>query len=481
MSSKSQHALKTRVILSSSLECKKNIRAFLKDLSERINDLELGKVTIAHKGRPIPLYGSDVYRAVIDLECKNKESLILRNILVDALKKCRKIAPGHEIILANIFVCLLNSMVSHIGERYYKDDPGTLDDILKNLSYRTKEATLKELHDVVRACINDATSSELVIQSATMAGSSGQVYVEKTHSNKTCIELTTGYNFSFAPAPEFSVMTNLTRWKRREAKAVVIDGVIERISEIDGILQKASRDLQPIALFCRGYSEEVIATLATNFSNNRLDVVPVIVSFDAYGANALNDIAVVSGIDIISSLKGDLISKINIEDYPCADEIIVGKRQTIIINQNTQDSVRMHSFNISKERDNLDQAAAVGSTDKADILNRRLSSLNSRCSHIKFGEDIGSYSGIYIERASTGIQLFRDVYVHGRISSSDIIDVCKAIDENSMIKRSIVKVIEKMVSNNITMLGAKGLIESIRLGVSCAESASSVKAYIVND
>ena len=470
----------TKVKMADSVECTTSIRKFLHNIKNILDDVQNDRLAISYGGSSIGLKSVDINRIIIDVKCEDKESLLVRNILIEALSMCDHKAPGHELILVHTFIIHLQKLLRTYRGTHKTDGSEALDEALSALSYRTMESNLKELNDLMACLIDDPMTCSLINEAVTLAGSSGQVYVEKTHSNQTCVELTTGYHFKFSMVPEFIVSTGIDRFKRKNTRCIVIDGMIERVSEIDHILQFGHTSMEPIVLFCRGFSEEVVATLSTNFSRKMLDVVPVLVGFDALGANMLNDIAVVTQADMISSLKGDMISNITVEDSPCIDEIIVDRKGTIIINDSSMHDVRIHSYNLIKDRYQID-IALVGGEEKIKILNSRLADLNSRCAHIRFGKDVGSYSGIYVDRISTGIKLFRDVCTTGIIMVDDVISTCEQNKDNIQIFGSIYDVAQKLKKKNVNIIGAKGFIESIRLGITCATSVDSISAYVTSD
>ena len=61
--------------------------------------------------------------------------------------------------------------------------------------------------------------------------------------------------------------------------------------------------------------------------SNNIHIFPIAVPLDLYGANALKDLAYVSGNDIVSALKGDLISSIQVDDHRSIEKAVIFKNQ----------------------------------------------------------------------------------------------------------------------------------------------------------
>lgn len=107
----------------------------------------------------------------------------------------------------------------------------------------------------------------------------------------------------------------LEPWTRSECRVCLIDGIVETVASLDLLLQDASQSRAPVLLVTRGLSEEVLATLVTNLHAGRLDILPVVLDPDSLVAvNALVDLSTCSGAKVVSSLTGDLLSSIRLDD-----------------------------------------------------------------------------------------------------------------------------------------------------------------------
>ena len=208
-----------------------------------------------------------------------------------------------------------------------------------------------------------------------LAGFAGRIVVEKTTSAIPSVELVRGYTFELQqllPA-DVSILN---------PKVVCIDGYVESVSEIHHLLEAASSAKEPVLLFLRGLSDDVKHTLKVNYDRGSLRVIPVAVRFDLEGMNTLIDISVVAGCDLISSLKGDLISSIKFDELPHVEQITLFKGRTVITNKATSRRVKQHLSELRKRRADIHLVEDVGK-----LLDKRIKSLSPSLVVIRLPDD----------------------------------------------------------------------------------------------
>ena len=119
-------------------------------------------------------------------------------------------------------------------------------------------------------------AKSIIYNAIKVAGLNGKIFVEPNKIDKTIIELKDSYNFSFIlPIGPF---IGQQKWERNWCRCLCIDGVIESLGEIDGILQEASSQNIPVAIFARGFSSDVINTIKVNVDRGTLDILPISLS-----------------------------------------------------------------------------------------------------------------------------------------------------------------------------------------------------------
>jgi chaperonin GroEL (HSP60 family) len=192
----------------------------------------------------------------------------------------------------------------------------------------------------------DVSLKDMTYEALCIAGLNGKVVLTKqqTQQDSDILELNDGSFF-----PEVISIFKLKNSKYLNPRIACIDGYIESVSEIHHLLEEASRLKENIFLFVRGISDEVVHTLKVNYDRGTLTVLPFIVKYDLDGVNLLNDIAIVTGGDVISSLKGQLISSVKLSTCHRVDYINVSDAGVLIEKLETRNKVNEHVHFLQKK------------------------------------------------------------------------------------------------------------------------------------
>lgn len=207
-----------------------------------------------------------------------------------------------------------------------------------------------------------------------LSGYAGHIVVEKTQSHVSSLELVRGYSFELEQLLPINVSLVSPR-------TFCIDGFIEQVSEIHHLLEASAEAREPCVLFVRGASDDVKHTLKVNYDRGSLRVLPVGVKFDLDGMNTLADLSVVSGSDLVTSLKGDLISSIKFNEAPRVDRVSVNKNRIIVENSSSYVHVAAHVRNL-RERRELETI-----DDKGKLLDKRIRSLTPNQVVVRLPDD----------------------------------------------------------------------------------------------
>lgn len=207
-----------------------------------------------------------------------------------------------------------------------------------------------------------------------LAGHGGRIIVEKTTSSTPSVELVRGYTFELQQLLPIDVSFVKPR-------VICIDGYVEEVSEIHHLLESASEAKEPCVIFLRGVSEDVKHTLKVNYDRGSLKIIPIGVPFDLEGMNSIVDLSVVSGADLVSSLKGDLISSIKFHEIPCVDQVTMFKGRVVVMCSKTRMDVATHVSTLRKRRqeEKLDDVSA--------LLDKRIKSLSPNHVVIRLPDD----------------------------------------------------------------------------------------------
>lgn len=242
-------------------------------------------------------------------------------------------------------------------------------------------------------------TSSLIRAAFDLAGFAGKIVLEKSESEHTSVELIGGYTFDvtshFASGHRFST-----------PKVVVIDGYIEGVHEINQLLLDAAEGKEPVLLFVRGLSDDVLNTLKVNFDRGTVMVIPIVVKFDFEGINTLVDIAMCTAADLKSTAKGDLISSAKFSDAPRVDfAILYGDK--VVISGSDAPGVQGHVLRLRKRRESENEDTL------ARLLDKRIKSLSPNHVVIRMPNDKD-----YVRRSQEidyTLRAYRSLVAHGTV------------------------------------------------------------------
>lgn len=418
----------------------KSLLSFTRKLEKSVMSLLKGEMSISYDSDIVPLSAADIIRTVSEIPVNGSGELSIRNIVLESVIQCEK---RHR--LSGAIMCLT------LCECFRPYSEGITQKDLSLICNNSKFSTLIESKEILRLCVEDKLSFSILIDSLLSAGADGRIVIEKDPGTETRIEHSTGYHFRVEPEELFSRSSQMETWERNNVLCLIVDGIIESPSEIEKILNPVAERKLPFVIFARGYSDDVLSTLAVNFIRGNLDVVPMKVPYDENGINMINDIAVVSGCDVISSLKGELISQKKISDLVFLDSVSIfsGSKSICISKESTKNSVLSHMNFLRKKKEN--EQNQNFHKEEVSLIENRMVSLSGDSVKIKLGKLIGQKRGIVLDRLNFGIALFKDICSFG------IVDVSQVSHHNKTISNVILKtsVMSKKIPVASLVLGIK--------------------------
>ena len=242
-------------------------------------------------------------------------------------------------------------------------------------------------------------SIAIIDEAIKLAGISGKIFINNVNTKNTTIELKQGYNFPLIlPIGPF---IGEKKWEKNNCSCFVIDGVIESLGEIDGILQDAAHKKIPLTIFARGFGSDVLNTIKLNNARTTLDVLPISFGVDNLKTvNSIADIARVIGTDVVSPFKGDITASFNLKDFIKVQKIICYNGNVTIINSSTHDDVCCHINDLSAR-------SADAHFETATLLNERIRSLSSTCVLINIGNDVLNKAKVIEEELDAALNLIK--------------------------------------------------------------------------
>ena len=155
----------------------------------------------------------------------------------------------------------------------------------------------------------DEDDAQALARFVSEAGASRYV-VERTPARFDSVEFVDSYEFKHSSKPVDGVVV------MDNARVLVADGYVESVSEIHTVLDRCGREGERLLICGRGFSDDVLHTLAVNRGRGTLAAYAITFPFNEDDANTLVDIATIVGGDVVSSLKGQVFNTIDVNSLP---------------------------------------------------------------------------------------------------------------------------------------------------------------------
>jgi hypothetical protein len=212
-------------------------------------------------------------------------------------------------------------------------------------------------------------------------------------------------------------------WKREGVKTLLIDGVIETVSQIHHLLERASSKKQPMMVICRNASSEVKKTVNLNFLRGTIDLLLLEVGFEVEYHHFFEDCRVLFDCDYVNIKMGDTISS-KIDDLEFTIDGVIA----------TSNSLNLKNSNIKKNKilNYISDVKSIKDTIRqekidADELTNILNSINSRIKFlsssrvdIKIGKNDVDNDPYTIAKIDRFFRSFPDIGFTGVVDVNDL-------------------------------------------------------------
>ena len=178
---------------------------------------------------------------------------------------------------------------------------------------------------------NDEEIGNLIATAIEKVGREGIVAIEESKSGETSLEVVEGMQFERGyKSPYFVTDNNTMSAILDEAYVLIYDGRINTAAELLNVLQKVSAENKSLLIVAEDIDGEALATLIVNKARGIIRVCAVKApDFGERRTMALEDLATVTGGQVISKEKGLKLDKIPVANYTQ----YLGKARTVNVNK----------------------------------------------------------------------------------------------------------------------------------------------------
>jgi len=323
----------------------------------------------------------------------------------------------HPFIKNSIISLLKNSFEAHHSlatflAAYFLDNE--VESSFQDIMLKSRCATSKDADEIYNFLVRDDRTRKIFNQIRHTAGSSARIVVQKSPAKKDAVIYRQNNIYPLAIPQEFWRYTSKQKLEFTDVRTLIVDGVIMTVGEINRHLVSAFENKQAIVIVCRGFSEEVLATLLQNYMKGNLNVFPIQIPTGEM-SNFLHDIGYLSDADVVSTITGDVLAS--------KDEECLGTLENITFHkQHIEFSIRdkeRRDFLIQKikiEKENYSKEFGIDG-DYSDVFEARLIAASAEICKV-YISDVGiGQSGIIYDRINSLGK------IHNEIKERGIIDL----------------------------------------------------------
>jgi chaperonin GroEL len=250
------------------------------------------------------------------------------------------------------------------------------------LASATPVSDKKGIAQVATVSSRDEQIGELVGEAMTKVGADGVVSVEESSTMNTELEVTDGVGFDKG----FISAYFITDFDSQEA--VLEDALIllhrEKISSLPDLLpllEKVAESGKPLLIVAEDVEGEALSTLVVNAIRKTLKAVAVKAPFFGDRRKAfLEDLAIVTGGQVVNPDVGLLLREVGLEVLGSARRVVVDKDSTVIVDGGgTKDAIEGRKAQLRSEIESTD------SDWDREKLEERLAKLSGGVAVIKVG------------------------------------------------------------------------------------------------
>lgn len=225
---------------------------------------------------------------------------------------------------------------------------------IKSQSIPIKEGDIEKVATI--SANNDTEIGKLIGEAFQKIGLDGVITVEESTNTRTYVDITTGMQFERGyESPMFATDMNKGTCLLEKPYILLTDRKIQLMKEIVPLLEIANKNSRSILIIAQDYDDEVIQNLKINKQRGILKVCAVKApSYGEYRKSLLEDLAILTGGQVITYESGLDFAKCNEKIFGSCDKVIVTRDNTTIFNgSGNPELIELRCNQLKQELENL--------------------------------------------------------------------------------------------------------------------------------
>ena len=306
------------------------------------------KVTLGPKGRNVvlersfgaPTVTKDGVSVAKEIELKDK----LQNMGAQMVKEVASKTSDNAGDGTTTATVLAQAIVRE-GMKYVVAGGNPMD--LKRGIERAIEAVVAELHRMAQPCAsrqdvahvaaisanNDASIGDLLASAIDKVGREGAISIEDGSGLVSVLEVVEGLQFANGYLSSYFV-NNAERQSAvlEDALVLIVDGRLDSLAELLPLLEQVVKAAQPLLVIAEELDNDTLAALVINHLRGSIKTCAVKApGFGTQRKAMLQDMAVLTGAQLVSEELGRSLAKLPLTDLGRAKRVEVGKDSTTLI------------------------------------------------------------------------------------------------------------------------------------------------------
>lgn len=194
---------------------------------------------------------------------------------------------------------------------------------------------IKKIENVARVSANnDEEIGRLIAEAMQKVKKEGVITVEEAKGTETTVDVVEGMQFDRGYiSPYFVTNSEKMECEMDSPYILLYDKKISNLKDMLPILEAVAQSGRPLLIIAEDVDNEALATLVVNRIRGSLKICAVKApGFGDRRKEMLEDIAILTGGNVISEVKGMQLAQAKVEDLGTAEKITVNKDNTIIVN-----------------------------------------------------------------------------------------------------------------------------------------------------
>jgi len=218
--------------------------------------------------------------------------------------------------------------------------------------------TIDEIRQVATiSSNNDSSIGNIIAEAMDSVGKDGVIQVQESKTAETTLEIVDGMQIERGFISPYFVTNQGTMTTSLENPYILIyDRKISSIKEILPLLETCSKQARPLLIIADDVDGEALAAMVINKSRGILNIAAIKApGFGDRKIHMLEDIAVLTGGQVLAAQKGMKLDKLSMDMLGTARTVMISQTETVIVDgAGESEAIKARIENIKEQYDKAD-------------------------------------------------------------------------------------------------------------------------------